>query len=297
MSWAVAFAGQGAEQPRMGVAIAEAFAPARALLDGAGPEVVEALHRGRAIARTEDLQPALVAVQLGAYAGLRAAGAPAPALALGHSLGELSAWSATGAVAPEDAVRLARARGEAMARAASSSPGGMLAIATRSLDVVGEALAAGRAAGALAIAAHNAEDEWVLAGDEPALRAAAATCGGRRLAVAGPWHAPSMAPARPAIAAALAAIDARPPSVAFVANATGEVAAPEAIPRLLERQLVRPVRWVRSMRAAIRAGVRTLVICGPGKPLRHLARGLDGLAVRRCEEPADLARLAAELGR
>lgn len=296
MRLAFAFAGQGAETPRMGVAMAEAFPAARALLDAAGPDVIEALHRGRTLTRTDRLQPALVAVQLGAFEALRGAGV-SPDVVLGHSLGELSAWAAGGAIDAGDAVRLARARGEAMASAAARHPGGMLALATDSLELVGEALAAGRAVGTLAVAAHNAPREWVLSGDEAAVRAAARASGGRRLAVSGPWHAPTMAGAREAFRDALEAIEIRPSRAAFVTNATGEVAAPEAVPALLERQLVRPVRWARAMRTLAREGVRQLVVCGPGKPLRHLARGLEGVAVHACEDPADVARVAEALGR
>ncbi|MEZ4336841.1 MAG: ACP S-malonyltransferase [Sandaracinaceae bacterium] len=292
MSVAVAFAGQGAETPRMGVAMAEAFPAARALLDAAGPAVIEALHRGRPLA-AEALQPALVAVQLGAFEALRAAGV-APKAVLGHSLGELAAWAASGAIDGVSAVRLAQVRGAAMAQAAAAHPGGMVALATGSLDAVGEALAAGRAVGVLSIAAHNAPREWVLSGDEAAVRAAVRACGGRRLDVAGPWHAPTMASARAPFARALAEVEVRPARVTFVANATGEVAAPDAIPALLERQLVRPVRWARAMRTLARLGVTDLVIAGPGKPLRHLARG-TGLGVHACEDPADVARIAEAL--
>ncbi|MBX3271104.1 MAG: ACP S-malonyltransferase [Sandaracinaceae bacterium] len=290
---ALAFAGQGAEAPRMGVALAEAFAPARALLDAAGADVVDALARGRALTRTADLQPALVAVGLGASEALRAAGV-APAVVLGHSLGELAAWSASGAIAPADAVRLARARGEAMEEAARARPGGMLALSSSSLALVGAASKRPRG-GELSIAAHNAAGrEWALAGDAAALRAAEAQAGGRRLPVAGPWHAPSMAGAAGAFTRALSALEPAPPCAVLVANATGEPAAPRDVARLLVRQLTRPVRWARSMRTLARLGVTDLVVCGPGKALRLFARGAP-FATHACEAPDDVARLAREL--
>lgn len=279
----------------MGVAMAEAYPAARQLLDVAGPDVVEALHRGRALRATSRAQPAMVAVGLGAFEALAARGV-APEVTLGHSLGELSAWAATGAIGSADAVRLAAARGVAMERAATRRPGGMLALSTADLAVVARALEAGEAVGSIAIAAHNAVDEWVLTGDDAALRAAAREAPSRRLAVSGPWHAPSMRDAADAFGEALAQLPVHPPRARMVANATGELAPADAIPRLLVRQLARPVRWARSMRSLARLGVTDLITCGPGKVLRHLARGVDGMRAHACEEPRDVERLAQILG-
>src|SRR5680860_1567246 len=52
----------------------------------------------------------------------------APATAAGHSLGEYTALTATGALSFADGVRVVVARGEAMQRAAEDSPGTMAAV-------------------------------------------------------------------------------------------------------------------------------------------------------------------------
>ena len=286
----------------MGIEIAEAFEPARALIAAAGEPVATTLARGRAFEHTSSLQPALTAVALGATAALRELGVR-PDVVLGHSLGELAAWSATGAVHAAAAVRLAAARGRAMQSQASRLPsGGMLALQECTLSDVSEALVAGRACGELSIAAQNTKREWVLSGDAPALRAAARriarSCRSVRLPVSGPWHARSMAAAAPAFEIALQETlgcgAAGQNLVPMICNATADVAPPQRIPRLLTKQLAAPVRWVGSMRRLVRLGVTDVVTPGPGKALRHhLRRAHPEVRVHACTTPDDVRRIAA----
>src|SRR4030095_9302978 len=51
-----------------------------------------------------------------------------PATVAGHSLGELSALTASGALSFQDGLRLVRTRGELMRRAGELNPGGMAAV-------------------------------------------------------------------------------------------------------------------------------------------------------------------------
>ena len=67
----------------------------------------------------------MVAVCLGVARMLERAGVRAQ-LMLGHSLGELAAWAAAGAITAEDAMRVAALRGALMAREAARHPGGMV---------------------------------------------------------------------------------------------------------------------------------------------------------------------------
>jgi [acyl-carrier-protein] S-malonyltransferase len=291
------FAGQGVEPPWVArdllaePAVAELVALAG---DEAGVDLARLLLRGgRDLSRPEVVQPALVAVSLGALRVLASAGVR-PHLAAGHSLGELSAWAACECVAAEDAVRAAALRGRLMAREASRHPGGMLALTGATRETCLEAVALG--AGSVCIAAHNAPDEWVLSGDLAALSRIAARFRAVRLAVAGAWHSPAMAGAVSELGAALARIPRRPGRARWVANRDGQVADDERIiPELLAGQLVRPIRWVAALRTLEASGCRRLVAVGPGKVLRALVRRSlgAGVAVEMVESLRDVERAAA----
>jgi [acyl-carrier-protein] S-malonyltransferase len=283
----------------MGLALAERSPAAAALLDLVGEltghDARQVLSRGGpALERTDVLQPLLVAVALGAHqaaldAGLR------PDLVAGHSLGEVAAWSAAGCVDAADAVCLAAERGRLMAEAAVARPGGMAAFG--SADEVARALPAGLACGPFGLAAHNAPDEWVLSGAEPALAAALQAAPGRRLRVSGAWHSTLMAPAREPLREAALAVPARRGGVQLLSNVTGAtVGAEERIPGLLADALTAPVRFAALLACAARLGATDVVVLGPPKVVRGLVRrNLPGLPVHLVSEPGDAARVAEAL--
>lgn len=202
---------------------------------------------GPTLFRTEVLQPILVADALADFASVTE---PVEAVA-GHSAGEIAAWSAAGGISAEDAVRLARARGLAMATVARQHPGGMVARHTSDPPP------------GLVLAAHNTPDTWIFSGLVGALR-------GPTVAVGGPWHHPVMRAALPEFAAAIAATPQTPLTRIFVSNRR---ALPEQdpVPGLLE-QLDHPVLWVQSMRSLAGLGVRRVRPCGVGRELAAWAR-------------------------
>ena len=287
----------------MGLALAERFPRARALLDHASQmldlDVVRLLTRGgRTLERTDVLQPVMTAVTLGAAEALRAAGC-APHLVAGHSLGEIAACAAAGALTPADAIRLARERGRVMAEAAMLTPGGLLALTRCDKVVVEAALERGRAHGMVVLGAHNAPDEWVLSGDESALRAVAETAPGTRLRVSGPWHSPAMEVAAACLRDRARDLPARAFDVPLVLGMNGDLA-PEAaaLSELVADSLLRPVAWTAVMATLRARGVHTVVTCGPGKVLASLCRRNLGSTLRTLgtETPDELARTVAELG-
>jgi [acyl-carrier-protein] S-malonyltransferase len=300
LSLAFLFPGQGSRGLLAGLDLAASTPAGQALLDRAcaAADVPCARLRdrgGRALERTEVLQPVLTAVALAAHGALVDTGI-APAFVLGHSLGEIAAWSAAGCISAGDAVDVAALRGKLMAREALLHPGGMLAIAGGE-DAAAKALALAGAKGA-EIAAWNAPDEVVFAGPEEALSAIAATLPSRRLAVAGAWHGASMAGAVEDLRAALCRVPRRAPTARILGGDGDEPARHDDIPDLLAGQLVRPVRFGRALAYAWAEGVRVFVTAGPGVVLRALVRKNLGAEARvhTTEDAADLARTITSLG-
>ncbi len=301
MNVALLFPGQA---PRNLLAALEATArePAgKALLDHAAAAAQVPLARlfergGRALDRTEILQPALTAVALHAARALQLEGVTPIAVA-GHSLGELAAWSAAGAVSAEDAVDLAALRGRLMAREAARTPGSLLALLDGSDAAVHRALAAGLPHGALAVAAWNAPDEVVLTGAPAALAAAAFVVPARPLAVDGAWHSPAMADAVSELRAALRAAPRRPLVCPLIANRDGLPAAEDRIPDLLTEQLTHPIHWTRTLATLTNLGVTDYVTVGPGAVLRGLVRKCLGASIRvhGTEDAADRSRTLSAL--
>jgi [acyl-carrier-protein] S-malonyltransferase len=280
---------------------------------------------GRELARTEVLQPALVAVCLGIVRRLARAGLE-PSIVLGHSLGELAAWAAAGGITDEDAVRLAAIRGALMAREAARRPGGMLRVlcdldsceralaeAARAGAAGAEAVPAGAEAapagakaapagakaaptgaeaaptGAVCLAAHHAPGEHVISGDPAPLAWLAARLPSTRLDVAGAWHSPAMAGAADDFAAAVAAVPRRPLRARMIANRDGRFVDGADVPERLAGQLVRPIQWTAAMATLAAAAPAPARLCaiGPGKLLRRLVR--DNLGAAREVEIVDSA--------
>lgn len=243
----------------MGLALARRDARARRLIelasDATKVDLSRALERGgRALARTEVLQPALVAVSLGAA---HAMGDPVAAV-LGHSLGELTAACFALDVDDESAIALAAERGRLMAEAAAARPGGMVALSTPS------------APEGLVLAAHNADDEYVLSGDESALRG---VTGGTRLRVAGAWHSPAMEPAvEPFRALAHRTLAGRTLRVPLVSAVTASTLEADEVADALADGLVSPVRWVGTLRALPSLGITAALCLTPGRLSRALVR-------------------------
>jgi [acyl-carrier-protein] S-malonyltransferase len=289
MSFAFIFPGQGSQAVGMGKALADAFAPARAVFEEVDAALGEKLTRtmwegpAETLTLTENAQPALMAVSLAAMRVLEAhAGvdlARDARFVAGHSLGEYSALAAAGALTIADTARLLRLRGRAMQKAVPVGTGAMAALLGLEFEQAA-AVAAEAAQGQVCQAANdNGGGQVVVSGEKAAVERAVEIArgkGARRammLPVSAPFHCALMQPAADAMAAALASVTVKPPLVPVVANAlVRPIREPADIVRALVAQVTGTVRWRESIAFMAAAGVTTFYEVGAGKVLSGLVR-------------------------
>ena len=200
---AFTFPGQGSQKPGMGAPWREQ--PSWELVaeasEVAGRDIAQLLLDADAeeLRQTRNAQLVTFVTSLVVLDAVERVGI-APGTVAGHSLGEYTALTATGALSFDDGVRLVAARGEAMQRAADDRPGTMAAIL--GLDDDDADAACRRADGDVWVANFNAPGQVVIAGSVEGVAAAseaAKDLGAKRvmaLQVGGAFHTQFMAPAR-----------------------------------------------------------------------------------------------------
>ncbi len=288
MTIAWLFPGQGSQSVGMAKDVFASSAAAKRVVDEAnaalGSDLGKLILEGpeAELTLTANAQPAIVTVSSALLAALREAhpSLPAPAFAAGHSLGEYSALVASGALALADAVRLVRARGNAMQDAVAPGAGAMSAVMGLEPTKV-EALCA-QAADAtgqvVSCANFNAPGQIVIAGHAAAVAKAAELVSNEKgkaipLKVSAPFHCALMAPAAKVVATELDRVSLSALAFPVVANVDAKPnASRERVKELLVRQVDGPVRWEESVRFMKEAGVTHALEIGPGKVLAGLVK-------------------------
>ena len=275
-------------------------------------------------------QELLVALGQAAWAELTADRPRTPHAVAGHSVGELTIAAVGGALAPGDALRVTRRRAEAMRACAEEAPGGLVAAIAlgagpqQTPDDVDEDLdcAVRRAAAhGLSVAVVNAPSQLVLGGPEEAIAAFLAESAAEtaaetatetaaehrrprsrlrlaRLDVAGAFHTSAMAPAVPAVAAALDGIPAvdrtAAPAPAYVRGVDGGVGDGPALLAALPRQVASPVRWdLVTARIAALGATGVLELPPAGTLTGLLRRAHPAIEVFALRDPADIVAARA----
>ncbi len=263
---AVLFPGQGSLTPNSGASAREGCPE----LVQHATELLGADPFEHAAESTAYAQPAIFLASMAGWRARRAELGSDVCAAAGHSLGELSALAAMGALDVEDALRLVVLRGRLMEQAAAAGgEGGMLAL----LGGEPGAAAAIAAEHGLVVANDNAPGQLVLSGPSDAIGALARSARSRgfkalALDVRGAFHSNSVAAAREPFHAALAAVCWHTPAATVISGLT---AAPFTdIPRELADALVSPVRWRQTMATLVDLGAREFVDVGPGQVLARL---------------------------
>jgi [acyl-carrier-protein] S-malonyltransferase len=245
---------------------------------------------------TANAQPLIVAASL---LGAHALGIKDFAYTSGHSVGELAAAALSGAISNEDALRLVRARGIEMAKAAALSPAGMSAVLGGDRDLVLSTLINLN----LVAANDNGGGQIVAAGDLGALAQLSENppegARVRALAVAGAFHTRFMEPAVGPLRTMAATIATAPTTISVISNKDGEVVSDGAeILNRIVNQIANPVRWDLCMQSLKNLGVTGVIELPPaGTLVGLLKRGAPEIETFALKTADDLSAAREFAGR
>lgn len=276
---AYVFPGQGAQFAGMGKDLYETNQLARNLFDTAdrvlGFSITKVMFEGsdEDLKKTEFTQPSVFLHSV--VSALSLGEDFKPDMVAGHSLGEISALVACGALSFEDGLKLVCARAKAMQKCCDSVPGTMAAVIGLKDDIVREVCS--QCDGVVVAANFNCPGQVVISGEKSAVEAACVKmkeAGARRalvLAVSGAFHSPLMEPAREELAKAINNAEFHVPMCPVYQNLD---AMPHTDPKVIKEnlllQLTSSVRWTDSVRNMIADGATEFIECGPGQVLTGL---------------------------
>lgn len=300
MGIAVIFPGQGTQAPGMGAAWREH--PAWELIEQAEAALGEPLATllldapAETLARTREAQLAVLLTSLVTWQALR------PTLPhdleivgfAGHSLGQITALIASGALPIGEGVRLAAIRAELTQTAADRHPGKMAALLGATEEQALDACSA--APDACWLANDNAPGQIVIAGTPEGLAAGcerARTIGVKRvmaLNVGGAFHTPLMQEASDALAPHLAKAAFTAPTSPVISNTDAQAyEEADGWPQRLTDHLVHPVRWRPSLETIAKLGASACLEVGRGDMLAGLAkRTIPDIPVHGVSSPDDI---------
>ncbi|MCL4315931.1 MAG: ACP S-malonyltransferase [Gammaproteobacteria bacterium] len=277
---AFVFPGQGSQSVGMLDELAAAYPEVKKTFKEAskalGVDLWELASQGpeQALNLTMNTQPALLSAGVAVWRVWCKHSACRPALMAGHSLGEYTALVCAEALDFGDALKLVALRGKLMQEAVPEGEGAMAALLGLEDDKVREICVQAAQNQVLSAANFNSPGQVVISGSAQAVERAIALAkqaGAKRaipLPVSVPSHCALMQPAADKLAARLRETPLQAPRIPVIHNANVAFHTdPDAIRDTLARQLYQPVRWTETLHKMARAGIKTVLECGPGKVL------------------------------
>ena len=289
---AFVFPGQGAQFTGMGKDLYENNPLAKELFEKAndilGFRITDIMFEGTAdeLKQTKVTQPAVFLHSV--ISALCLGEEFKPAMVAGHSLGELSALTAAGALTFEDGLKLVYARAMAMQKACEAAPSTMAAIVGLDDETIEKIYGE---AGVVVPANYNNPGQLVISGNIEAVNAACEklkAAGAKRalvLPVGGAFHSPLMQPAKDELQAAIEKTEFKAPICPVYQNVDAKAHTEAAeIKENLIAQLTASVRWTQEVQNMIAAGATEFIECGPGKALQgmigKIAKGNEAVTAR-----------------
>jgi [acyl-carrier-protein] S-malonyltransferase len=303
------FDGQGAFRPGVGKELCDRYSAAQEVIQRSsavlGYDLTDYLwgeHAHQTSSRTRFAQPAIAAVSLAYAEVLRTFGLTAR-VALGHSLGEITAVVYSGIVSFEDGMRIIQKRGDVMER--GGGHGSMMAVFNIGMHDLQELCASisDDIAEPVVIANINAPNQIVISGSEHGIQKVAQAVAKNRgrgipLRVGGAWHSPFLKEAAKEFAAYIDRVPFTKPALPFYSVVEQKILDdPELIKTSLKNQMLAQVHWVRAIEKLTSQGCTTFLEIGPSKILKDLVFKIVPQAkVETTALFADLEELAHSVG-
>ena len=278
------FPGQGAQFEGMGKDLFDSFTQAQERFVQAneilGFDIAKIMFEGSKedLQQTKVTQPAIFlhSVILAEVLGDKVASQAAA----GHSLGEFSALTYSGALEFESGLRLVQQRASAMQTACEKTEGTMAAVLGLENKIVEKICE--ETTGVVVAANYNCPGQIVISGERLAIEQACVAlkeAGARRaliLPVGGAFHSPLMETARVELAQAIASTPFHSPKIPVYQNVTAQSTTDaNEIQENLVKQLTGAVKWTQSIEQMIADGAKGFIEIGPGNVLQGLVKKID----------------------
>ncbi len=285
MKTAFMFSGQGAEKVGMChdlydkyPEVKEKFARASEVL---GFDLAKVCFEKEDLLKdTEYAQPALVTTST-AILDLVSREGVKPDYVLGLSLGEYSAFVASGALDFKETVKLVNKRGQLMKEAFNGLDCGMTAVLNASIEEIREVVEVSSSVGVLEIANYNTSKQIVISGEKDALEKAHEEFNSRKikfipLGVRGAFHTSLLEEASQKLNIELSKLTVNDIKIPVVRNIDGSVFTDKNdVVDNLTKQLKSSVLFEQSVNTLIELGVTRFVEIGTGKTLAGFVKKID----------------------
>ena len=200
----------------------------------------------------------------------------------GHSLGEYSAYVASGTIQFHEAIKLVRARGVAMQEAGDQNKGTMAAVVGLEPKKVEMLCVEASSEGVVQCANFNSPGQIVISGSLNGVKKAMELCKSagakivKELVVSAAFHSPLMQSAKEKLKSALETTNFYNSKIPVYTNVTAKpVNTIEGMKGLLHEQITAPVKWDETIRNMISDGVEEFYEIGPGNVLQGLVKRIN----------------------